>query len=288
MGAKWYGIFLFLLVFFAANAETVGGSPVYCTEEDRAIFGKFLREMESKKSLPVGDLMVETARFFLNRPYVSATLEKEPEGLVVNLRELDCTTLVETTFALVQTLKAPASSFDVFCGYLRQIRYRNGVINDYTDRLHYMTDWIYENQRKGWVRDVNREIGGRPLRVDLSFMSTHPASYKQLKNRPEYVAKVAAKEKEISGRSFYYLPETEIDLHASEIENGDVVCFVTTLKGLDVSHVGIICRVGEKLTFLHASTTAKKVIINEKPLHEYVQGIKHNCGVMLVRPLACY
>lgn len=288
MRAKGYGILLFFLVAFAGYAGAREENKVYCTKEDRVIFDKFLREMESKRSLPVGDLTVETARFFLNRPYVSATLEKEPEGLVVNLREVDCTTLVETTFALVQTLRDPAPSFEAFCGYLRQIRYRDGVINDYTDRLHYMTDWIYENQRKGWVRDVNREIGGKPLDVDLSFMSTHPASYQQLKNCPEYVAKMAAKEKEISSRSFYYLPETKIDEHASEIENGDMVCFVTTLKGLDVSHVGIICRVGKKLTFLHASTTARKVIINEEPLQAYVQGNKRNCGVMLVRPVARY
>lgn len=288
MGRKWCGIFLFFLFSLAAHAENGGENTVYYTEEDRAVFDRFLREMESKKSLPVGDLTVETARFFLNRPYVSATLEKEPEGLVVNLRELDCTTLVETTFALVQTLKDPAPSFDVFCDYLRQIRYRDGVIRDYTDRLHYMTDWIYENQRKGWVRDVNREIGGQPLDLALSFMSTHPASYKQLKNCPVYVARMAAKEKEISSRSFYYLPETEIDRHASEIENGDMVCFVTTIKGLDVSHVGIICRVGEKLTFLHASTTARKVIINDEPLQAYVQGNKRNRGVMLVRPVGRY
>lgn len=285
MGAKWYGMLLFFLVAFVGRASATGDNQVYYTEEDRVIFDRFLREMESKRSLPVGDLTVETARFFLNRPYVAATLEKEPEGLVVNLRELDCTTLVETTFALVRTLRDREPSFDLFCDNLRQIRYRNGVINDYTDRLHYMTDWIYENQRKGWVRDVNREIGGKPLDVALSFMSTHPASYKQLKNCPGYIAKMAAKEKEISGRSFYYLPETEIDEHVPEIENGDMVCFVTTIKGLDVSHVGIICRVGEKLTFLHASTTAKKVIINEEPLQAYVQGNKRNCGVMVIRPL---
>lgn len=288
MGAKLYGIFLFVWISFGANGQHAGIGPEYGSVEDRAVFTDFLQVMEAKKSLPVGDLMVETARFFLNRPYVAATLEKEPEGLVVNLREFDCTTLVETTLALVLSVKDPEPSFGVFCEYLRQVRYRNGVINDYTDRLHYSTDWIYENQRKGWVKDVNREIGGRPLAIDLSFMSTHPAAYKQVKDHPQYVSILAAKEKEINRRSYYYLPETEIEEHASGIENGDIVFFVTTIKGLDVSHMGIICRMGGKLTFIHASTAAGKVIVNKTPLQEYVQSIKRNCGVIIVRPQARY
>ena len=43
-------------------------------------------------------------------------------------------------------------------------------------------------------------------------------------------------------------------------------------------------REGDKLTFIHASTTKKRVIVNEEPLQEYVQGIKRNCGIMIVRP----
>lgn len=288
MGLKIYGIFLFLWISFDGNAQEVRSNEVYGSVQDRAIFADFIQDMKAKKFLPAGDLMVETARFFLNRPYVAATLEKEPEQLVVNLREFDCTTFVETVLALVQVLKDSEPSFEGFCNYLRQIRYRSGVINDYTDRLHYITDWIYENQRKGWVKDVNGEIGGEPLVPDLSFMSAHPAAYRQLTDHPEYIPVMTAKEKEINGRSYYYLPETEIEEHASGIENGDIVCFVTTLKGLDVSHMGIICRVGEKLTFIHASATAKKVIVNEAPLQTYVQGIKRNCGVMVVRPQVRY
>jgi hypothetical protein len=41
------------------------------------------------------------ARYFIGKLYVAHTLEKSvPERLVVNLRELDCTTLIETVGAL--------------------------------------------------------------------------------------------------------------------------------------------------------------------------------------------
>lgn len=254
------------------------------TVEDKAVFNRYMETMCSKRQLPTDKLMVETARFFLGTPYVAGTLEEEPERLVVNLRELDCMTLVETTTALVRTLRAVTPSYETFCLNLQEARYRDGSIGDYTDRLHYTTDWMYENQRKGRLKDVTAEIGGKPLDLQLSFMSTHPDSYKQLKGNPGRVAVMAAKEKEISARQHFYIPQDEINAHAGKIRNGDIVCFVTTVKGLDISHVGIICREGDKLTFIHASTSKKQVIVNEDPLQEYVQSIKRNKGIMIVRP----
>lgn len=274
-------LFACLILFQVQAAD-----KLYCTNEDRAIFDRYLSEMATNKNLPTGELMVKTARFFLDAPYVSATLEKEPEGLVINLREMDCMTLVETTVALTRTMQSPTPSFDLFCKNLQTLRYRNGEINDYTDRLHYTTDWIYENEQRGLLKDVTRETGGIPLSVAVSFMSTHPDSYKPLKGNPARIATIAAQEQEINARPHYYIPESEINKQAGGMKDGDIVCFVTTINGLDVSHVGVICRVGGKLTFIHASTTQKKVIVNEAPLQEYVEGIKRNSGIMVVRPQA--
>ncbi len=276
----WFILFLACLQFSCGRAT----DNVYMTEEDRAIFERFLTEMQDEKALPTGELMVKCARFFLDVPYVASTLEQEPEGLVVNLRELDCTTLVETTFALTRTLQSDKPTFETFCEQLQQIRYRKGVINDYTDRLHYITDWLYENQRRGFVKDMSQEIGGTELPINLSFMSTHPESYKPLKNNPEFIARIAEQEKEISGRSYYYVPEEDINKLSSGIQSGDIFAFVTTVKGLDVSHMAIAYWNGDKLTFLHASSTYKKVLVNESSLYEYLKEIKSNTGVIVMRP----
>ena len=211
---KSFWILLFTCLFFFQGQAA---DKLYCTDADRAVFDRYLSEMAPKKSLPTGELMVQTARFFLNAPYVAATLEKEPEGLVINLREMDCMTLVENVVALTRTMQSATPSFDEFCKNLQTIRYRNGEI-------------------------------------------------------------------EINARPYYYIPESEIDRLAEGIKEGDIVCFVTTTKGLDISHVGVVCRVGDKLTFIHASTTQKKVIVNEAPLQEYVESIKRNSGIMIVRP----
>ena len=88
-----------------------------------------------------------------------------------------------------------------------------------------MTDWFYENERKGIVKDMGREIGGASLPLELSFISTHPDSYKQLKNHPERVRRMADKEKEINLRPHYYVPKQEIEKCSSGIKNGDILFY---------------------------------------------------------------
>ena len=266
-----------LLATFQLQAQSVNADSIR--------FSDYLKEMLPKRDHPTGQLMVETARFFLGVPYVGATLEKEPEQLVVNLRELDCMTLVETTTALVMTLRDSVPSYEGFQAHLQNNRYRNGQITDYTDRLHYTSDWIYENQKRGVVRDVTREIGGEPYVFDLSFMSSHADSYPALKNRPDRVATLAQKEKEVAARSGYgFIDQDRISALAPGIQVGDIVGFVSTQKGLDIAHVGVVDWVDGELTFVHASSTEKKVICNSGSMSDYVKGIKRNSGIVIIRP----
>lgn len=276
-------LLILLLAPLLAGAQ-IEPERLYCTDADRATYERLVQPLEAKKALPVGELMVQAAHLFLETPYVAATLEKEPEGLVVNLSEMDCTTLAENVLAIVRTVKSADSSFEGFCRNLQQIRYRDGRIADYTDRLHYMTDWLHENSRKGLVEDVNREIGGSPLPLDLSFISTHPDSYKQLKGRPKLIRRMADKEKEINARTYFYLPTADIERQAASIADGDILCFVTTIKGLDVTHVGIACRVEDRLTFVHASSAAKKVVTERGTLAAYAAKTKTNKGLLVIRP----
>jgi hypothetical protein len=264
----------------------LSGNRIEYTDADRQIFDRYMQAMEGKKHLAMGELIIETAKFFMETPYVASTLEKEPEQLVINLRELDCTTLVENAIALARTIKSTTPSFETFCAQLQQLRYRESAINNYTDRLHYFTDWIFENSRKNLVHDETKAIGGQPYRLNLSFMSTHPDSYRQLKSDPTLIPIIAQKEKAISSRDMYaIIPEAQIEDCRAGMKNGDIVCFVTQIEGLDVSHLGFIYWQGDKLGFIHASSTAKKVIIEPKSLMEYVASIRTTTGVMIVRPL---
>ena len=254
------------------------------TQSDKGIFESYLNSVPTVDKLCSDILMDETAKFFLGVPYVGKTLEYEPERLIVNLREMDCMTFVENVLALAEASASGTPSWQTYLEKLQQIRYRDGKIEDYTSRLHYTSDWIYENEKKGLIADITKEIGGVPLAMDVSFVSTHPESYMQLQSHPEYIAVMAKKEKEINSRQYYYIPKEEIDKREAQIRTGDIVCFVTSIKGLDISHVGIIHKEGDKMTFIHASSGKKRVIINEESLQDYVLGIKKSKGIMVLRP----
>jgi hypothetical protein len=279
------GIALFLLA--VSPAVYAQSDSIYYTETDRCIFDQYLACMAEKDSLPFDSLILETASFFLGTPYAAATLEEEPEGLVVNLRELDCFTFVENVLALSRTVAAGEPTFERYCDQLRFIRYREGVITGYTDRLHYTSEWLYENDRKQIVKYIGRETGRQPYMFNLYFMSSHPGSYRQLKADSLLIPSIKETEQRINARTCYYhlIPKYEIDTFAAHIRDGDMVCFVTALSGLDISHVGIITRAGEMLTFMHASSTAKAVIINKESLKEYVESGKSCTGIMTARPL---
>jgi len=41
---------------------------------------------------------------------------------------------------------------------LQLVRYRGGIIDGYPSRLHYTTDYWYDNERKGVLKVVTRQI----------------------------------------------------------------------------------------------------------------------------------
>ncbi|MGM9759038.1 MAG: N-acetylmuramoyl-L-alanine amidase-like domain-containing protein [Parabacteroides sp.] len=287
--ALWVGCCLAGCILTSGRAQETA-KEVSCVQvetcEDRQVFARYLQTMPADSLESMGETMLRTARFFLGTPYVAATLEQEPEHLVVNLRQLDCMTFVESVLALSRTVQSGERTFDRFRSELAHIRYRTDSITDYTDRLHYTTDWLYENGRRGVLTDCTQASGGISLPIQLSFMSTHPNAYAQLADHPERVERMRQIEQAVSARSYFYIPQEEIEARSEAFQEGDIVCFVTSIPGLDISHLGIVCRVDGKLTFIHASSTRKEVIVNEASLSDYVKGIRKNIGVMLLRPSA--
>ncbi len=220
---------------------------------------------------------------FIETPYVSATLDvNSVEDLVVNFRELDCVTFVETCMALSKTLESDNVDFDNFCNNLQNIRYRDGVIDGYLSRLHYTSDWIFDNVKKNIIKDRTQEIGGIEFPLQLSYMSAHPDNYPRLKNQPYLVDSILKIESEVNKRTYYYIPKGDIKSKESLINDGDIICFTTSIKGLDISHLGIAYRKNGVLTFIHASYTAKRVIVNPESLVDYCAKIKSNNGIMVL------
>jgi len=253
--------------------------------QNRRIFKKLIRFLDQKKTSAKfpDQLMLEIGKFFLGTPYVAGTLEtKRAEHLVVNLREHDCVTFVENVVALVWYIKSREKSFEAFQRLLQKIRYRQGRLQDYSSRLHYFSDWIHDNQKKDIVRDVTAEIGGRPLRKAMTFMTTHPDLYPSLKNAAN-LRRMKSVERTISTRSLFFIPKKALRRLEDRIRDGDLIGITTNTEGLDVQHMGLAARVKNRIHLLHASSVEGKVVLSKKTLYRYLMESRARSGIIVAR-----
>lgn len=278
-------VLLFLLTGSAGTRnQGFDLSAVLYLEEDKEIIEKAITTLSGEKDSDISALMVKVGTYFLGTPYVAHTLETGEEQLVINLREMDCTTFAEYCLALSLTLRNSAPSFEHFAAELEKIRYRFGTVEGYSSRLHYFCDWIYQNEQKGLVKDLSREIAHSPLTKKIDFMSTHPDSYGQLKENPALVKVIALQEEEISKREMYYIPKSMLAEVEGKLREGDLVGITTGVEGLAISHVGILMEKSGRIHLLHASSAAGKVLISDTSLEAYLVNSKSATGIMVVRP----
>lgn len=258
---------------------------VFADEQDRANIEKWLQEAVSLSKDSCRTL--HFAKKMLGVPYVAGTLDgNEEEQLVVLVDSLDCTTFVETVLAFCIADKRGERDYEGFKKALTQIRYRDGILNGYTSRLHYFSDWICNNEQMGFVKECTSETAcSLPKELWLDFMTTHVDSYLPMKKNPELVKEMASHEKNWQGTVVSYIPKEKLNLppEGLKIKDGDVLALVTNIKGLDVVHVGFAFWKDNQLHLLHASSSAKKVIEDPKTQYESSKNTKAHIGVRAIR-----
>jgi len=283
MNALKIRVLLLFLCAFSINIMAAAHT-IIVTEKDKVLlqekFDKFLKD----SNLSVGELILKVGNDFKGTPYVGKTLDLNiEENLVVNLRELDCTTFVENCLAIARTIKSGKPNFETFVSELEKIRYRDGQLNGYISRLHYFGEWISNNAEKGIVEDLSAKIGGVKCPVVVSFMSTHPDSYPQLKANPLLIKEIKQIEIQESAKQYYFIPREKIVVHENQILDGDIVAFVTKIPGLDVSHVGLLFKKDGRVYLLNASLSGGKVETTKVPLADYLKDSKNTTGIFVVR-----
>ena len=235
---------------------------------------------------PINDVIIEIGKSFLGTEYVAHTLERPgEEALVINLRGLDCVSFCENSLVFARCIKKGATTFDDYKAELQFIRYRGGIIDGYPSRLHYFSDYIFDNEQKRVWRNVTKSLGGVPYRKTVNFMSTHPDSYPQLKQRPAFLSAIRTQEEIINKRALVHIPKADVAKVAEKIQSGDVIAITSDIPGMDIAHTGIAIRQDGNLHFMHAPIMGSKVMITPKTLAEYLAGNKKQLGIMVARPL---
>ena len=234
-----------------------------------------------KESKPE-NLTIFIAKQFLGNTYKAHTLEgKNQEELIVNLREFDCNTFVESVLALKLTFENKDNSFEKYKNNLQKIRYSNGQISGYSSRFHYLSAWIKNLEYlKILNTNTNKKIGQK-FQKEINFMRYHWQLYPKINNIEQN--KIINIEQELSKEDTYYIPKNEVEKHEKEINEGDIIAIKTNVKGLDFSHLGFAIKLNNRIHLLHASSKMGKVIISQKPLNEYLNDYKSDEGIVVCR-----
>jgi len=244
---------------------------------------------EKWSALPVGERATRVGLALVGTPYKNYTLELDDriETPCVNMAGMDCWTFFEIALGTARVLKS--SEDPTPHELLRMIeldRYLGGRCNGiFTSRLHYLEQWLYDNQSRGLVKDVTPSLpGAKRLKRDMKEMSATWRSSKQLRANPALVPELARIEKQLSKRGIWYVPKSKVPGAEKHLRNGDIICIVTTWPRGYTSHVGLAYRdPAGVLRFMHASKNAGEVIVDSR-LSSYLNRYRSDAGIMVGRP----
>ncbi len=287
-------VFLIALLSFSIGLTAKAGSlPLSTLFRGQSKFYVLVAEAERQnwRALPLGERIVAVAKSFLGTRYVNYTLEIDDhiEAPSVDLDGLDCWTFFEISVGFARMLEMKSGNYTPsdLLAMIELDRYRGGRCDgSYTSRLHFLEDWIYDNERRGLVKNLSVALGGVPMRGRyLTEMSHHWRESRYMRHNVALVPQIAAIEQRIASRTIYHIPREQVSQSESKIRSGDVICITGRGPEGFTEHVGLAYRDGVGVVhFMHASKDARRVVI-DVPIHQYVYRYHRFAGIMVVRPL---
>ena len=256
--------------------------------------GTLRAERLTRDDTPLGHAAARVGELAAGTPYEAYTLEAylraggspvRTEPLTLTLTRFDCVSLVESCLAIARVAASDgAPTWEAFGREMERMRYRGGVRQGYTSRLHYFSEWISDGERRGLLRDLGAELGGVADARPLRFMTEHRGGYPALANDDVH-REIFAMERSLDGRPRMVIPTARIPEVVDRIEHGDVIAFATTIEGLDVTHAAFAHRGRDGvLRVLHAPLSGGVVEVTTVTLPEYVANIRRATGILVARP----
>jgi hypothetical protein len=248
----------------------------------QSITNEAISQNLSNKS--IGEIMQNIALKLLGSKYEAGLLDQsKTETLFVSLTKFDCVLFVENVLALTRGIVVKDYQYSTFVNNLTEQRYRDGKLTNYCSRLHYFSEWVADNEKRGHVQNITGLLGGVKLDKQLNFMTKNRSLYPQLANNNETYKCIENVEKNLYSLDIKYIPTAKIKQIYSQLKPGDIVGIVTSIEGLDVTHTGLIYRQGANIGLIHASPAGKVTIASD--LQQYVSKVNKAIGITVARPL---
>ncbi len=290
---------IFLLLIFcqfgAVALASTSRLPFGTVFKGRDRFDRLVAQAKSNdwKSLPIGERTAAVGQALVGTRYKSFTLEIDNhiEAASANFNGLDCWTFFEIALGFGRVLDDPPDEWTPvrLLHYIELDRYRGGeCTGDYLSRLHYLEDWLYDNDRRGLVDDLTRNLGGVSVPHSAREMTVGWRHYRYLKANRRLLRPLAQMEERVSSRPLYMIPKSRVARIESKLRDGDIIGIISRDRnGLySTSHVGLALRKNGDLHFMHASAPNNygRVVVDSR-LSTYLYRFHTDAGILVARPL---
>lgn len=293
---RFIAISAFLLFFCSAALAFETRLPFSTVFKGREQFDRLVALAKSNdwNALPIGQRTAAVGEALLGTRYKHFTLEIDNriEAPSVNFEGMDCWTFFETSLAFARMLNEPESNWtpEALLHYIEIDRYRSGeCTGEYLSRLHYLEDWLYDNDHRGLVADLTRRLGGVSVPHSAGEMTQGWRHYRYLAANRSLLGPLGQMEARVSSRPLYQIPKSRVARIEPKLQTGDIIGIVSRdPSGLySTAHVGLALRASDGvLHFMHASSPSNygKVVVDAE-LSTYLTRYRTDSGILVARPL---
>ena len=285
---------LFFVTVAVAKGETA--LPFSTVFKGRETFDRLVSSARAGNwsELPIGERTATVGRALVGTRYRNYTLEIDNriEAPSVNFNGLDCWTFFEIALGFARMLDGAPESWtpERLLHLIELDRYRGGqCTGEYLSRLHYLEDWLMDNDRRGLVEDLTRSLGGVSVPHSAREMTVGWRHYRYLAANRSLLGPLRQMEMRVSSRPLYMIPKGRVASIEGKLRSGDVIGIVSRdgRRLYSTSHVGLALRVADgSLHFMHASAPRNhgRVVVDAK-LSSYLHQFGSHAGILVARPL---
>lgn len=285
-----------VLLVIAAPANAEAQLPFSTVFKGRDKFDRIVAKAKAENwaALPLGERTVTIGKEMVGTRYRNYTLEIDNriEAPSVNFLGLDCWTFFEIALGMARMMAEPEENWtpERLLHYIEVDRYRGGhCTGEYLSRLHYLEDWLADNDRRGLVEDLTRSLGGVSVPHSAREMTVGWRHYRYLAANRALLGPLGQMEARVSSRPLYQVPKSRVAAIEGKLRSGDVIGIVSRdgRRLFSTSHVGLAYRHPDgSLRFMHASAPRNygKVVI-DTTLSGYLHKFGSHAGILVARPL---